>query len=96
MTNSDKSKTQQVDQLPSENLFVGELNARLDVGDLTGLQLSIKENGVIEPLIVRRVGQKFEIVAGRRRFEASRKVGLKSLPCIVKEIKDVPAMVLSL
>lgn len=68
----------------------------MDVGDLTGLQLSIKENGVIEPLIVRRVGHKFEIVAGRRRFEASRKVALKTLPCIIKDIKDVPAMVLSL
>lgn len=96
MVNSDLGKTQNVVPIPSEDLFVGELNARLDVGDLTGLQLSIKENGIIEPLIVRSVGQKFEIVAGRRRFEAAKKVNLKKLPCIVKDLPDVPALVLSL
>jgi ParB/RepB/Spo0J family partition protein len=100
MTQSDQGKTKEpvmVEQIPAENLFVGELNARMDVGDLTGLQLSIKENGVIEPLIVRRTaGPKFEIVAGRRRFEASKKANLKTLPCIVKDIADVPALVISL
>ncbi len=82
----------EVKNLPIDRLFVGELNERLNVGDLTGLVASIKEVGVLVPLMVRPVAEKFELIAGRRRFEASRAAGLTVVPCVVKELNDIEAM----
>ncbi len=81
-----------------EKLFLGELNERLEPGDLEGLAASIKQVGVLEPLVVRPVGingQKFEIVAGGRRFRASKIAGITKVPCIVKELNDVEALQIS-
>ncbi len=49
---------------------------------------SIKEKGVIQPIIVRENGDKYQIVAGERRFLAAKLAGLKSIPAIVKNISD--------
>lgn len=49
---------------------------------------SIKEHGVIQPLIVTQSGAKFELVAGERRFEASKKAGLQKVPVIIREAGD--------
>jgi ParB/RepB/Spo0J family partition protein len=81
-----------------EKLFLGELNERLEPGDLEGLAASIKQVGVLEPLVVRPVGlngQKFEIVAGGRRYRASKIAGITKVPCIVKELNDVEALQIS-
>jgi ParB family chromosome partitioning protein len=81
-----------------DKLFLGELNERLEPGDLEGLSASIKQVGVLEPLVVRPVGlngQKFEIVAGGRRYRASKIAGITKVPCIVKELNDVDALQIS-
>ncbi len=81
-----------------DKLFLGELNERLEPGDLEGLAASIKQVGVLEPLVVRPVGlngQKFEIVAGGRRYRASKIAGITKAPCIVKELNDVEALQIS-
>ena len=81
-----------------DKLFLGELNERLEPGDLEGLAASIKQVGVLEPLVVRPVGlngQKFEIVAGGRRYRASKIAGITKVPCIVKELNDVEALQIS-
>lgn len=81
-----------------DKLFLGELNERLEPGDLEGLAASIKQVGVLEPLVVRPVGingQKFEIVAGGRRYRASKLAGITKVPCIVKELNDVEALQIS-
>lgn len=49
---------------------------------------SIKQHGVIEPLIVQKKGKMFEIVAGERRWRAARLAGLKEIPVVVKEFSD--------
>ncbi len=49
---------------------------------------SIREHGIIQPIIVRKKGDGYEIVAGERRWRASREAGLKKVPVIVKEISD--------
>lgn len=49
---------------------------------------SIREHGVIQPLIVRRVGEEFELIAGERRFRASQALGLETVPVIVREASD--------
>ncbi|MEI6092078.1 MAG: ParB/RepB/Spo0J family partition protein [bacterium] len=56
--------------------------------DIKGLSESIKENGIIQPLIVRKRGNSYEIVAGERRWRASKLAGLKSVPVIFKEMSD--------
>lgn len=52
---------------------------------LKELAVSIKQHGVIQPLILKKNGERFEIVAGERRFRASRMAGLKSVPAIIKD-----------
>jgi ParB family transcriptional regulator, chromosome partitioning protein len=55
---------------------------------LTELMDSIREHGIIQPLIVRQVNGKMELIAGERRFRASRELGLKELPVIVRTASD--------
>ncbi len=55
---------------------------------LQDLAASIKEHGIIQPLIVRPSGKGYEIVAGERRYRAAREAGLKEVPCIVRELDD--------
>lgn len=53
---------------------------------LSDLTNSIKAHGLIQPIIVRKTKDKYEIIAGERRFRASRAAGLKEIPCIVKDV----------
>ena len=55
---------------------------------LNELALSIREHGVIQPIIVRKIGDKYEIIAGERRFRASQIAGKKTIPALVRNIDD--------
>lgn len=59
-----------------------------DEDKLAELVDSIRQNGVLQPILVRRKGQKYEIVAGERRYQASKLAGLKEIPAVVREIDD--------
>lgn len=59
-----------------------------DEDKLAELADSIRQNGVLQPILVRRKGQKYEIVAGERRYQASKLAGLKEIPAVVREIDD--------
>lgn len=59
-----------------------------DKEKLEDMAASIKEHGIIQPLIVRPSGKGYEIVAGERRYRAARAAGLKEVPCIVRELTD--------
>ena len=63
---------------------------------LEELSESIRENGVLQPLLVRKKGKQFEIIAGERRYQASKIAGLKKLPVIVKEVDDQKMLELAL
>jgi ParB family transcriptional regulator, chromosome partitioning protein len=63
---------------------------------LTELMESIREHGIIQPLIVRRVNGKLELIAGERRFRASRELGLKEVPVIVREASDKDVLEMAL
>ncbi|WP_279154986.1 nucleoid occlusion protein [Thomasclavelia cocleata] len=52
------------------------------------LATSIKENGLIQPIIVRKLNRSYQIIAGERRFRACKLAGLKTVPCIIKDIDD--------
>jgi ParB family chromosome partitioning protein len=58
------------------------------MGDLTELMSSIGEKGVIEPLVVRQRGERYQIVAGERRYQAAVRVGLLELPVVIREVDD--------
>lgn len=55
---------------------------------LKELAISIKEHGVIQPIIVRKVENKYEIIAGERRYKASTMAGLTKIPAIIKNLDD--------
>ncbi len=55
---------------------------------LDDLMESIRQHGIIQPLIVRAVGDKLELIAGERRWRASKKLGLATVPVIVREASD--------
>lgn len=63
---------------------------------LTELMESIREHGIIQPLIVRRVNGKLELIAGERRYRASRELGLKEIPVIVREASDKDVLEMAL
>ena len=63
---------------------------------LEELSESIRENGVLQPLLVRKKGKQYEIIAGERRYQASKIAGLKKLPVIVKEVDDQKMLELAL
>src|SRR5213595_2964719 len=58
------------------------------MGDLSELMASIAEKGIIEPVIVRQRGRRFQIVAGERRYQAAVQVGLREIPVVVREVDD--------
>jgi ParB family transcriptional regulator, chromosome partitioning protein len=66
------------------------------MGDLSELMASISEKGVIEPLIVRQRGERFQIVAGERRYQAAVQVGLHELPVVVRDADDTEVIELAL
>jgi ParB family chromosome partitioning protein len=66
------------------------------MGDLSELMASVAEKGVIEPLIVRQRGGRYQIIAGERRYHAAVQVGLREVPVVVREVDDVEVMELAL
>lgn len=94
------------DFITDENLLtvdLDKLKARedqprknFDDDSLEELANSIKADGVIQPIVVRKVGDKYEIIAGERRFRASKLAGLEKVPIIVKNVSDRKARELAL
>jgi ParB family chromosome partitioning protein len=66
------------------------------MGDLSELMASVAEKGIIEPLIVRPRGGRFQIIAGERRYHAAVQVGLRELPVIIREADEAEMMELAL
>jgi ParB family transcriptional regulator, chromosome partitioning protein len=66
------------------------------MGDLSELMASIAEKGIIEPLIVRQRGGRFQIIAGERRYHAAVQVGVREVPVVVRESDDGEVMELAL
>ncbi|MCK4739377.1 MAG: ParB/RepB/Spo0J family partition protein [Deltaproteobacteria bacterium] len=67
-----------------------------DKSALKELSDSITESGIIEPLVVRKVGSGFELIAGERRWRASRMAGLKEVPVVIMDVDDRKALELAI
>jgi len=61
---------------------------QVDDAALEELAQSVQQHGVLQPLLVRRVGEVFQLVAGERRWAAAKKAGLETVPCRVLELED--------
>jgi ParB family chromosome partitioning protein len=66
------------------------------MGDLSELMASITEKGIIEPLVVRQRGRRYQIVAGERRYQAAVRVGLRELPVVIREVDDTEIIEIAL
>jgi len=82
--------------VPIELLDPNPHQPRQVMGDLSELIASISEKGIIEPLVVRQRGDRFQIVAGERRYQASVRAGLHELPVVVREVDDTEVIELAL
>jgi ParB family chromosome partitioning protein len=68
----------------------------LDDEKLKQLSESIKEDGVLQPIVVRRSGDKFQLIMGERRLQAAKLAGVPKVPALVKNVKDVDSLRLAL
>src|SRR5215471_8901114 len=66
------------------------------MGDLSELMASIAEKGILEPLLVRQRGERFQIIAGERRYQAAIQVGLRELPVVVRDVDEAETLELAL
>ena len=74
--------------VPIEQIDANPNQPRQVMGDLSELMASIAEKGIIEPIIVRQRGSRFQIVAGERRYQAAVQVGLAEVPVVIREVDD--------
>jgi len=74
--------------VPIDQLDPNPNQPRQVMGDLSELMASIAEKGIIEPVIVRQRGRRFQIVAGERRYQAAVQVGLREVPIVIREVDD--------
>lgn len=74
----------------------GQPRKNFDEDKLEELAESIDRHGLIQPIVLRAAGHGYEIVAGERRWRAARMVGLKEVPCIIRELTDEENMLLAI
>jgi len=82
--------------VPIEDVEPNPHQPRQHMGDLTELIASVREKGVLEPILVRPRGARFQIIAGERRYRAAIEAGLAEIPCIVRETSDSETMEIAL
>lgn len=69
---------------------------RQAMGDLAELIASVTEKGIIEPLVVRQRGPRYQIIAGERRYHAASQAGLQELPVVIRDVDDREMLELAL
>ncbi len=82
--------------IPIEQIEPNPNQPRQVMGDLSELISSITEKGIIEPLVVRQRGDRYQIIAGERRYQASIQAGLRELPVVIREVDDTEVIELAL
>ena len=82
--------------VPIEDLTPNPQQPRHVMGDLSELVASVREKGILEPILVRPVGSRYQIIAGERRYRAAIEAGLAEVPCIVRDSSDAETMEIAL
>lgn len=95
----DVSSNDRLKELPIELMQRGKYQPRRDMHPeaLEELANSIKAQGVMQPIVVRPIGEgRYEIIAGERRWRASQQAGLETIPAIIREVPDEAAIAMAL
>jgi ParB family chromosome partitioning protein len=89
---------ERVHQIDLTTIVPSALQPRKDFGReaLQELIDSIRQHGIIQPLIVRQAGARFELIAGERRWRAAQEIGLATVPAIIRSANDLEVLELSL
>lgn len=83
---SEDLKEIDIDLIEPNNL---QPRTRFDEAQLEELAQSIKTNGIVQPILVRRIaGEKYQLVAGERRWRAAQRAGLQKVPAVIREVPD--------
>ena len=96
---SEKPRTAgQVLLIPHEKIFPNPNQPRqhFDQEELVNLAISIRMNGILQPITVRQTDKGYELVSGERRLRASRLAGLVTVPCIVVDVNNMKSAVFAL
>jgi ParB family chromosome partitioning protein len=95
---SEPAESESLIEVPIDQIEVNPNQPRkiFDFTALDELAASIKSSGVIQPIIVRRVGGIFQLIAGERRWRAARQAGLDRIPAIVRDATDAQSIELAL
>lgn len=93
-----EAKDQEVHEIPISDIVESPFQPRkkIDEEKIKELAASIKEHGIIQPVIVRRNGAKYELIAGERRYRAAVLAGLKSIPALIKNVTNDESLMLAL
>jgi len=85
-----KENKEKIITIPLEKILPNRFQPRIKFSEESILNLadSIKEHGILQPIIVRTIGDKYEIVAGERRYKATVLAGLKEIPALLFDIND--------
>jgi ParB family chromosome partitioning protein len=77
-------------EIPVGSLVANRQQPRIyfDEQALEDLAASLKQHGMVQPIVARKVGDKFEIIAGERRWRAAKRAGLSMVPVVLKEVPD--------
>ena len=88
----------QVIELPIDSILPNRFQPRIkyDENQIYELSESIKTHGVIQPILVRQLGDKYEIVAGERRYKASLLAGKQTIPAVIRNMSDKDSMEIAL
>lgn len=74
--------------IPIDQIEPNPNQPRQQMGDLSELTASIREKGILEPLIVRRHGSSYQIISGERRYQAAVQAKLTEVPCVERDVDD--------
>lgn len=87
-----------IEEIPLEAIVPSDHQPRkrLDEQALDELAASVKQSGVLQPIVVRRRGEGYQLVVGERRWRAARRAGLERIPAIIREVTDAEALELAL
>src|SRR5262245_39381179 len=85
-------------ELPIDSIAPNPNQPRKDFDDnaLRELSASLRQSGLLQPLVVRRVGDRYQLIVGERRWRAAKMAGLERVPAVVREATDAQSLELAL
>lgn len=97
-TGVDENQEMEFHLLPLDKVYANPNQPRkiFDKQSLEELAQSIRENGVLQPVLVRLIGNRYQIVSGERRFRASKLAGMKKIPAVVRKLNEEKTMLAGL